>query len=264
MLKGYSLPRSPGGRSSLVPSPPWHYVGDMLVIEYWADPDAVARCSRRGLEPHPTDRAGRRRSSPTGSPAPTAARSCSTPRAPSTWSSSSSSTRMLDGEEVTTCPYIWVDRDFALDARLDPGLPEEARLGLDHAPLRPRHRRRPGPAAGRAFGGTCAANDRRLAEATVTLENPTDDRADPQRPADRQRAPLPAARAGQHEQPAVHELVRSLSYDRSTLGGLGGHAPLELFEAPNEEHTALAPVRIGKGFRFTLGYSVDDRRTRAT
>ena len=38
MLKGYSLPLSPGGRSSLVPSPPWHYVGDLMVIEYWADP----------------------------------------------------------------------------------------------------------------------------------------------------------------------------------------------------------------------------------
>ena len=41
-LSGYSLPRSPEGRASLVPPPPWHYVGDFLVIEYWADPDAVA------------------------------------------------------------------------------------------------------------------------------------------------------------------------------------------------------------------------------
>jgi hypothetical protein len=33
MLRGYSVPRSPEGRSSLVPAPPWHYVGDFLVIE---------------------------------------------------------------------------------------------------------------------------------------------------------------------------------------------------------------------------------------
>ena len=41
MLRGYSVPRSPEGRSSLVPAPPWHYVGDFLVIEYWAEPAAV-------------------------------------------------------------------------------------------------------------------------------------------------------------------------------------------------------------------------------
>jgi acetoacetate decarboxylase len=39
---GYSLPLSPGATASIIPAPPWHYVGDFLVIEYWADPDAVA------------------------------------------------------------------------------------------------------------------------------------------------------------------------------------------------------------------------------
>ena len=38
-----------------------------------------------------------------------------------------------------------------------------------------------------------------------------------------------------------------------------GTASLELFRAPNEEHTALAPVRMGKGFRFTFAYTVDDQ-----
>ena len=32
-LTGYTIPRSPTGRSSLVPYPPWHYVGDFLVVE---------------------------------------------------------------------------------------------------------------------------------------------------------------------------------------------------------------------------------------
>ena len=49
---GYSLPLSPGGTASLVPAPPWHYVGDFLVIEYWADPAAVAAVLPEGLEPH--------------------------------------------------------------------------------------------------------------------------------------------------------------------------------------------------------------------
>ena len=41
MLKGYTLPRSPKGTSSLAPMPPWHYVGNCLAVEYEADPQAV-------------------------------------------------------------------------------------------------------------------------------------------------------------------------------------------------------------------------------
>ncbi len=42
MLKGYTLPRTPQGTSSLVASPPWHYVGNCLAVEFEADPEAVA------------------------------------------------------------------------------------------------------------------------------------------------------------------------------------------------------------------------------
>jgi hypothetical protein len=54
-LKGYSLPRSPEGRASLVPAPPWHYIGDFLVLEYWADPAAVAAVLPPGVEPYAED-----------------------------------------------------------------------------------------------------------------------------------------------------------------------------------------------------------------
>jgi hypothetical protein len=38
-------------------------------------------------------------------------------------------------------------------------------------------------------------------------------------------------------------------------------AELELFDAPGEEHTLLQPVSVGKGYRFTFGYTVDDLET---
>ena len=57
-LHGFMHPRSPEGRASLVPDPPWHYSGQMLTIEYRADPDASPPCS-------PT-----RSSRPTRTPAP--------------------------------------------------------------------------------------------------------------------------------------------------------------------------------------------------
>jgi acetoacetate decarboxylase len=40
-----------------------------------------------------------------------------------------------------------------------------------------------------------------------------------------------------------------------------GSATLELFGAPHEEIDALAPVRIGRGYRFTFAYTVDDLET---
>lgn len=42
MPRGFSLPLSPLGIANLAPLPPWHYVGDMLVVAYEADPGAVA------------------------------------------------------------------------------------------------------------------------------------------------------------------------------------------------------------------------------
>src|SRR5580700_4921632 len=39
MLKGFTAPRSPLGAAALVPSPPWHFAGDVLAVEFWNDPD---------------------------------------------------------------------------------------------------------------------------------------------------------------------------------------------------------------------------------
>jgi len=55
--------------------------------------------------------------------------------------------------------------------------------------------------------------------------------------------------------------VRARSRDRSISPIMEGDASLELHPAPNEEHTALAPVGMGKGFRFTFAYTVDDLET---
>ena len=42
MLKAFSVPVTPQGKSALATLPPWHYSSDCLVIEYWADPKAIA------------------------------------------------------------------------------------------------------------------------------------------------------------------------------------------------------------------------------
>ena len=50
MLKGYTLPRTPRGTSSLAPEPPWHYVGNALAVEFAAAPAAAAAFLPPGLE----------------------------------------------------------------------------------------------------------------------------------------------------------------------------------------------------------------------
>jgi hypothetical protein len=51
MLKGYTLPRTPRGTSSLAPTPPWHYVGNAIGVEFDAYPAAVEAFLPEGASP---------------------------------------------------------------------------------------------------------------------------------------------------------------------------------------------------------------------
>jgi hypothetical protein len=257
-LRGYSLPRTATGRASLVPRPPWHYVGDFLVLEYWADPDAVAALLPPGLEPFADD------------PGRCAAlfvdwQSCTGDREELVDPARSQykeffivTNALLDGRHVTTCPFIWVDRDFALVRGWVQGFPKKLgsiwitrTFGLDTVAD-------PGISAGATFGGTLAANDRRLAQGTVTLERVSEHGPTHNEPPLVNVRHFPRLAAGRHDEPAVHELVGARSRDRVASAIWEGTATLELLAAPNEEHVALAPQRMGAGFRFTFAYAVDD------
>ncbi len=260
MLQGYTSPRSPEGRANLVPRPPWNYVGDLLVIDYWADPAAVKAVLPPGLEPHPD----------TGRCSALFVdwQSCVDDRNELVDPIRSQYKEffivvnaLLDGEEVTTCPYIWVDRDFALARGWVQGFPKKLgsiwltrTFGLDCLAD-------PGIRAGSTFGGTLAANDRRLAQGTVTLEKVSEGGPSHNAPPLVNVRYFPRLAAGRHDDPAVNELVRSQSRDRHVSVVWEGGATLELSGAPNEEHTALAPVRIDRGYRFTFAYTVDDLTT---
>ena len=260
-LKGYSTPHSPEGRSSLVPAPPWHYVGDMLVVEYWAEPGAAAAVLPKPLEPHPDG--GR-----------AAAmfidwQSCSDDGHELVDPSRSqykeffvTVNALYEGEEVAFCPYIWVDRDFALARGLIQGFPKKlGSIWMTRSFGGLATKADPGVREGATFGATCSAYERRMAEATVTLERPSEEGPTHNDPPIVNARHFPRLEKGRHDDPAVHELVRSKGYDRSGSEIWEGSATLELFDAPHEELAALAPARVGKGFRFTLGYSVDDLET---
>jgi acetoacetate decarboxylase len=260
MLRGYSLPRSPEGRSSLVPAPPWHYVGDFVVIEYWAEPTAVEAVLPPGLEPHPD-------------PGRCAAlfvdwQSCTDSREELDDPIRSQYREffvvvnaLLDGEPVTLCPYIWVDTDFALVRGWVQGFPKK--LGSIHMTRQFALSSNAGPdlVPGGRFAGTLAAGDRRLAFGAVTLEGESAQGPTHNDPPLVNVRHFPRLAAGRHDDPAVHELVRARSRDRAISSIWEGPAELELYPAPGEELSALAPTRVGKGFRFTFAYTVDDLET---
>ncbi len=49
MLKGFTVPLTPDGKSALATLPPWHYSSDCIAIEYWADPAAIDALLPPGL-----------------------------------------------------------------------------------------------------------------------------------------------------------------------------------------------------------------------
>jgi acetoacetate decarboxylase len=251
-LVGYSLPFSRTGRSSLVPSPPWHYSGDFLIVEFRTDPDAARAYLPPELEP--------------GEDIGAAAaifvdwQSCS-----------DSGEELLDpvraqykeffvvlacryrGEPVTRCPFMWVDQGMPLVRGLVQGFPKKpGSIWI----TRPVTVGRAGPRleAGGRFGASLAGNDRRLAEATLTLRGLSEEGPTVNSPPLWNTRFFPAWEAGVEP---VHENVWAGGQDREISPVWEGNAELRFFESPADELADLAPVEVGKGFWFSFGYTVD-------
>jgi acetoacetate decarboxylase len=256
-LQGYTVPRTPRGEASLVPPPPWHYVGDFLVVDFHADPDAASSLLPEGLAAHPD--AGR----------------CAAVFVD--WQSHSEGgdelvdparsqyrefyivvSGLLDGEPVTTCPFIWVDQDFAMARGWIQGFPKKLGQVWMTRTFNLESRAAPAVAGGSRFGATCSARGRQLAQAVITLERPSETGSIHTDPPLVNVRHFPRLSAGRHLEPQIHELVRARSRDRNVSEIWEGAAELELFAAPGEEHSLLAPVSVERGYRFTFGYTVDD------
>ncbi len=249
-LQGFMLPRSPEGRASIVAPPPWHYSGDVLTIEYRTDPSNVAALLPRGVELAEDD---------PGAVAIIWAdwQSCSDrgdellDPVRSQYKETFAVVRCrLDAETYSRCVYIWVDKDFALARGWYQGYPKK--LGAIWL-TRPVTVGRAGPRlqAGGTFGATLAANDRRLADATLTLTGPSETGGfvnalpmlhsrwmpdiDPSRP-----APL-------------DELVTMRSQDVELGPVWAGTPSLTLHDAPGEELAALAPIEMIAGYWRQVG-----------
>jgi hypothetical protein len=257
-LRGFSVPLSPEGRASLTPVPPWHYAGDLLLVDFEARPAAVQAVQPPGLEPDAAD--------PGGCTAFFVA-----------WQyASQDGEEYLDpargaynefillvnasyrGQAVSTCPYIYVDKDTSMARGWIQGWPKKlGEVGTTRAfplesPAAPR------VAPGGRFGGTLSANGRRLAETVVTLERVSED---PVYLGKRMVVNLryfPQLAGGGKAKPPVCELVRSILSNPQRTEVWEGGALLEFFPAPDGELDAFQPVRVRRGYRYSMAMTIDD------
>jgi acetoacetate decarboxylase len=261
-LQGFMVPRTPEGRASIVPAPPWHYSGDVLTIEYRTDPSNVAALLPPGVGPAPED---------PGAVAIVWA----------DWQScSDSGEELLDpvrsqykecfvvvrcshgGETYSRCVFIWVDKDFALARGWYQGYPKKLGQIWMTRPVtvgKAGPRREPGG----VFGATLAANDRRLVDATLTLTGPSDTGGFVNA------LPMLHSRWMPNIDPAepapLDELVTMRSQDVEVGPAFTGEPTVTLHDAPAEELAGLRPTETIAGYwrqvgaTFAGGSAVSDR-----
>ena len=259
-MQGYTVPLSPRGTANLAPTPPWHYAGTVIGVEFFADPAAAEAALPEGLVLDPE------------TPGRGVALFID-------WQYSSTGKEYLDPARsqyreffvtldarwndtpVAWCPYIYVDNDAAMARGWVQGFPKK--LGSVHqtraypigAPATP------AVAAGGQFGATASAVGQRIAEARVTLQQPVEN------PATLMNRPVvnlrhfPSLAKGQHDKPAVHELVMAVLDNPAVDEAWVGTSELTFPTAPGEELADLAIQRTGAGFRFHLSYTVADLKT---
>ena len=255
MLKGYTLPLTPKGTSSLAPMPPWHYVGTCLAIEYEADPDAVASFLPPGLEFHSPQCAvyfsDWQYASETGEEYLDPIRS-------QYHEMILLISAAFQGNPCAYCPLIWVDQDVALMRGLTQGWPKQiGSIWITRSFDLPS---KAGPLVGPGgkFGATLAVKDRRLAEATVTLREQVSQLPTPNFARAVNVRHFPELVAGRHDCPAVQELVQLKSRDVQISPIWKGEASLQFFDHPYLELPSLRPVKVGAGYRFSCALTVDD------
>ncbi len=260
-VKGFFYPRTASGRSSLIPSPPWYYSGDLLTVEYRTDPDRVAE-----LLPPPLSLADE-------DPGAVALIWAD-------WQSCSSSREELldpvraqykeafvvvrcsfQGETFSRCVYIWVDKDFAIGRGIHQGYPKKLGSMWQTRP-HPFSQGAPQIGPGGVFGATLAAGDRRLAEAIVTLraESETNGFVNAHKMAHHRIFPGIASGAPD----AYAELIESGSSDFEAGPAWTGDAELRLFESPTEELSNLTVEEIIGGYYRQVGVVWNGGRTLAT
>lgn len=243
-LRGYTLPLTPDGRSSLVPPPPWHFSGRVVWIGYRADPVAA-----QAFLPPPLRLSSAEENAAVAfyewqwcgdegaeltDPAIGQFSECMI--ALDAW---------LGDEQVCRIPFAWVDAAVPLVRGWLQGMPKlpgtvaiSRSYGIGRATAE--------QAAGSSFHAAMTSSEQRRITASVKLSHTADPPPLSLRPLIHTRY-IPGWGS---ELPPQNDLVRSHVTDATTGPVWMGNANLSFSDGGTED-AALAPIAVGHGYVFT-------------
>jgi len=257
-LEGLMYPRTPTGAGSILPSPPWHYSGEMLTIEFRTDPANVAELLPDHLALVDED---------PGAVAIIWA----------DWQSCSNNfDELLDPSRaqykevfvVVRCKYrdttysraayIWVDKDFAMARGHIQGYPKKmSEIWM----TRPITIGRAGPRLepGGRFGCTLSTFGRRIADARFTIAGTAESAGFVNSHPMLHTRQMPAIEMDGRD--SLDELVTMRGFDVEVGPTYVGDAELTLHDSPTEELTRFGDIEmIGAHYR-QIGNSMHEGAT---
>lgn len=251
-VKGFMFPRTANGTSSIVPNPPWHYSGDLLTVEYRTDPQNVAALLPDELELADED------------PGAVALIWADWQSCGDDFSELLDPVRSqykeafvvirckFEGVTYSRCPFIWVDKDFALARGYHQGYPKK--MG-DIWMTRPVNFGKAGPRLqpGGHFGASISTYGRRLAEARFTITGASETNGFVNGHPMIHNRIMPRIESDGAD--TMNELVTMSGYDADLGPCYQGDVELELFDAPREELTSLPIDELIGGYFRQVGVS---------
>ncbi|MFL9904485.1 acetoacetate decarboxylase family protein [Paraburkholderia fungorum] len=259
MPKAFSVPITPQGKSALATLPPWHYSSDCLAIEYWADQKAIAALLPPGVTVD--EKSGGRAFfwfldwQFTGSND-----ELTDPARYQYREAFVLVEAVFEGLPINYCPYIFVDNDAAIARGWAQGFPKKlASVYQTRSFSAPSAAAAP-LAKGSRFGASVSAHGERLATARVQLEEPIADPATVFNRPTTMRRYFPQLAADRQDKPPVDELTMSLTDNLAIVDVWAGSGELKLPEVDGEDMHLIAPLRVGRGYRLGMAYSVTDLR----
>jgi acetoacetate decarboxylase len=259
MLRSFSVPLTPQGKSALAAQPPWHYSSDCIAVEYWADQRAIAALLPPGVTVD--ENSGGRGFfwfldwQFTGSND-----ELTDPARYQYREAFVLVEAIFEGTPVNYCPYIFVDNDAAIARGWAQGFPKKyASVYQTRSFSAPSAAAAP-LAKGSRFGASVAAHGERLATARIQLEERVGDPSTVFNRPTTMRRYFPQLAANGRDKPPVDELTMSLTDNLAIVDVWAGSAELKIPEVDGEDMHLIAPLRVGRGYRLGMAYSVTDLR----
>lgn len=250
-MNGYTLPRTPRGTANLVPKPPWHYVGNVLAIEYEADSKLIEgylpkplviesnKCCVYFVEWQYASENGHEYLDPVES------------QYKETIVLMSAS---YNGNPLGYCPYIWVNQDKAFLRGLIQGWPKQ--LGDTHITREFNLESKAAPKG--CFGATLSVNGNRYIKGKVQINEEEGKLPTPTFSGSALLRYFPNLKKEHHDEPLVNQLVQLKATNVQVSPISKGNAELDFVVDSNNEFYDFKPTKVLCGYRFQVALTVDD------